>query len=113
MHAIFTSIPFVPTAWLGEQLSNRSVKIVDGSWHLPPTGRVGAKEYAEAHIPGAVFLDLDVISDPASPYPHMLPSPEFFAAKVGAMGISDKDTIVVYDQLGLFTAPPVAGVFSH
>ncbi len=111
MTSLFTSIPFVPTAWLGEQLSNPSVKIVDGSWHLPPTGRLGAKEYAGAHIPGAVFFDLDVISDPASPYPHMLPSAEFFAAKVGAMGISEKDTIVVYDQLGLFTAPRVAWMF--
>lgn len=109
--SIFTSIPFVPTAWLDEQLSNPKVRIVDGSWHLPPTGRIGAKEYAEAHIPGAVFFDLDVISDPASPLPHMLPSADFFAEKVGAMGITENDTIVVYDQLGLFTAPRVAWMF--
>jgi thiosulfate/3-mercaptopyruvate sulfurtransferase len=111
MSAVFSEIPFVSTAWLGEQLSNPSVKIVDCTWHLPPTGRSGPKEYAEGHIPGAVFFDLDVISDPASPYPHMLPSAEFFAQKVGAMGISERDTIVVYDQLGLFTAPRGAWMF--
>lgn len=111
MSALFRDIPFVSTAWLGENLANTRVKIVDGSWHLPPTGRSGTKEYAEAHIPGAVFFDLDKVSDPASSLPHMLPSPAFFAEAVGAMGIADGDTIVVYDQLGLFTAPRVAWMF--
>lgn len=111
MSSIFSEIPFVSTAWLGEQLSNPKVKIVDGTWHLPPTGRSGPKEYAAAHIPGATFFDLDAISDPASPYPHMLPSAAFFAEKVGAMGIAADNTIVVYDQLGLFTAPRVAWMF--
>jgi thiosulfate/3-mercaptopyruvate sulfurtransferase len=109
MSEIFRSIPFVSAPWLNENLG--TVKIVDGSWHLPPTGRNGAKEYAIAHIPGAVFFDLDTISDPASSLPHMLPSAAFFGEAVGAMGISDADTIVVYDQLGLFTAPRVAWMF--
>lgn len=111
MSDIFRNIPFVPAAWLGENLANPKVKIVDGSWHLPPTGRSGTKEYAAAHIPGAVFFDLDKVSDPASSLPHMLPSAAFFGQAVGAMGISEGDTIVVYDQLGLFTAPRVAWMF--
>jgi thiosulfate/3-mercaptopyruvate sulfurtransferase len=111
MSAVFSEIPFVPTAWLGEQLSNPAVRIVDGTWHLPPTGRVGADEYRAAHIPGAVFFNLDTISDPSNPLPHMLPSADFFAEAVGAMGISEGDTIIVYDQLGLFTAPRVAWMF--
>ena len=111
MSDIFRTIPFVSAAWLGENLANPRVKVVDGSWHLPPTGRGGAKEYAAAHIPGAVFFDLDKVSDPASSLPHMLPSAAFFAEAVGAMGISDGDTIIVYDQLGLFTAPRVAWMF--
>lgn len=111
MASIFSEIPFVSTAWLGENLENPKVKIVDGSWHLPPTGRKGADEYAAAHIPGAMFFDLDVISDPASSLPHMLPEAAFFAEKVGAMGISERDTIIVYDQLGLFTAARVAWMF--
>lgn len=109
--SVFSDIPFVPSAWLGEQLDNPNVKVVDGSWHLPPTGRKGADEYAAGHIPGAVFFDLDRISDPDSPFPHMLPDADFFASAVGAMGISNRNTIVVYDQLGLFTAPRVAWMF--
>ncbi|WP_150286847.1 3-mercaptopyruvate sulfurtransferase [Rhabdaerophilum calidifontis] len=109
--SIFASIPFVEPDWLAARLGDARLRIVDGSWHLPPTGRVGAAEYAEAHIPGAVFFDLDRVSDPASPLPHMLPDADFFGAAVGAMGISERDTIVVYDQLGLFTAPRVAWMF--
>jgi thiosulfate/3-mercaptopyruvate sulfurtransferase len=109
MSSIFSTLPFVATAWLAENLG--AVKIVDGSWHLPPTGRKGPEEYAQAHLPGAQFFDLDVISDPASPLPHMLPPAAQFAEAVGAMGISNDDTIVVYDQLGLFTAARVAWMF--
>lgn len=111
MSSIFSTIPFVPAAWLGENLHNPRVKIVDGSWHLPPTGRDGAAEFAAAHIPGAVYFDLDQISDPDSDLPHMLPSAAFFSEAVGRLGISEGDTIVVYDQLGLFTAARVAWMF--
>ncbi len=111
MSSVFAEIPFVSTAWLAEQHQNPGIRIVDGSWHLPPTGRKGAEEYGTAHIPGAVFFDLDRVSDPASSLPHMLPKAEFFAEKVGAMGISEGDTIIVYDQLGLFTAARVAWMF--
>jgi len=111
MSDLFRSIPFVSAAWLADNLGKSGVKIVDGSWHLPPTGRNGAKEYAEAHLPGAMFFDLDAISDPDSSLPHTLPKPDFFAAKVGALGISEDDTIIVYDQLGLFTAPRIAWMF--
>lgn len=111
MASIFSDIPFTSTAWLGENLHNPKVRIVDGSWHLPPTGRKGPEEYAAAHIPGAVFFDLDVVSDPGSALPHMLPPAGFFAGIAGAMGIANDDTIIVYDQLGLFTAPRVAWMF--
>jgi len=111
MSAVFSTIPFVPAAWLGENLDNPKVKIVDGSWHLPPTGRDGAAEFAAGPIPGAVFFDLDRISDPDSDLPHMLPSAAFFADAAGKLGISEGDTIVVYDQLGLFTAARVAWMF--
>ena len=57
------------------------------------------------HIPGAVFFDIDKIADTANPLPHMLPSPEVFAAAVGALGIDERQTIVVYDSVGLSSAP--------
>ncbi|MCA0400361.1 MAG: 3-mercaptopyruvate sulfurtransferase [Proteobacteria bacterium] len=109
--SFFREIPFVTANWLAGQLENPKIKVVDGSWHLPPTGRTGSKEYAEAHIPGAVFFDLDANSDTQSDLPHMLPGAELFADRVGKLGISEQDTIVVYDQLGLFSAPRVAWMF--
>lgn len=111
MASIFESISFVSTAWLAQNLGKDGVKVVDGSWHLPPTGRNGVKEFAEGHIPGAVFFNLDTICDTSNPLPHMLPKPQDFAEAVGALGLSEDDTIVVYDQLGLFTAPRVAWMF--
>ncbi|CAN1520220.1 SseA Rhodanese-related sulfurtransferase [Rhabdaerophilaceae bacterium] len=111
MSAHFSEIPFVSADWLDTNRSRADVVIVDGTWHLPPTGRSGPKEFAEAHIPGALFVNIDTLADLTSGLPHMLPKPEQFARDIGAMGISASDTIVVYDQLGLFTAPRVAWMF--
>jgi thiosulfate/3-mercaptopyruvate sulfurtransferase len=111
MPNLFAEIPFVSTAWLADNLGGPRVKIVDGTWHLPPTGRSGPKEFAEAHVPGAVFVNIDTLADLSSGLPHMLPTAEHFARDVGALGISNDDIIVVYDQLGLFTAPRVAWMF--
>jgi thiosulfate/3-mercaptopyruvate sulfurtransferase len=100
---------FVSTAWLADHLGE--VTVVDGSWHLPTLGRSGRAEYDAAHIPGAVFFDIDAIADTANPLPHMLPSPEVFAREVGALGIDEKQTIVVYDSAGLSSAPRVWWTF--
>jgi thiosulfate/3-mercaptopyruvate sulfurtransferase len=96
---------FVSTGWLAERLGDPDVVVIDGSWHLPTTGRSGEQDYLAAHIPGAIFFDIDAIADTSNPLPHMLPTPEDFAAAVGAMGIDDEQTIVVYDSLGLTSAP--------
>ena len=98
---------FVATPWLAEHLGEDGLSVVDASWHLPTAGRNAAAEFAEAHIPGAVFFDIDAIADRTSPLPHMLPAPDQFAAMVGALGIAETDTIVVYDSLGLYSAPRV------
>lgn len=102
---------FVSTEWLAAHLDDPDLVVVDGSWHLPPTGRNGRAEYDAGHIPGAVFFDLDKTSDTSVPLPHMLPSAQAFAAAVGALGISEMMQIVVYDQLGLFSAPRVRWMF--
>ncbi|WP_407818224.1 rhodanese-like domain-containing protein, partial [Staphylococcus aureus] len=67
----------------------------------------GAEEYAAGHLPGAVFFDQDKIADHTTGLPHSLPSPEFFAEQAGALGLSETDTIVVYDGPGFFSAPRV------
>lgn len=98
---------FVTADWLLRHLDDPDVIAVDGSWHMPAAGRNGRAEYLAGHTPGAVFFDLDAIADTASPLPHMLPTPDAFAAAVGALGIRDTQTIVVYDSLGLFSAARV------
>ncbi len=99
--------PFVSTDWLNERLNLPDVSIVDGSWHMPNAARDAAAEFQEAHIPGAVYFDLDRIADTASDLPHMVAAPEDFAAMVGELGIADTDTIVIYDSVGLFSAARV------
>lgn len=99
--------PFVTTEWLAGHLKDPDVVVVDASWHMPNASRNAQAEYLDGHIPGAVFFDIDGIADTASDLPHMLPSPADFARMVGALGISDKMTIVVYDEVGLFSAPRV------
>ncbi|WP_341990135.1 3-mercaptopyruvate sulfurtransferase [Azorhizobium sp. AG788] len=101
------SSPFVSTEWLAANLSAPDLVIVDGSWHLPPSGRNGKAEFLERHIPGAVFFDIDAIADDSTGLPHMLPTPTAFAAAVGALGIGDGLRVVVYDGSGLFSAPRV------
>lgn len=103
--------PLVQTDWLQDQLGADDLRIVDGSWYLPAMARDAAAEFDLAHIPGAVFFDIDANSDPRSPLPHTMPAPEAFAASVGALGISRNDRIVVYDGMGLFSAARVWWMF--
>jgi thiosulfate/3-mercaptopyruvate sulfurtransferase len=99
--------PFVSTQWLADHLEDPRVSIVDASWYLPDAGRKGFAEYLESHIPGAAFFGIDEVADKTTTLPHMLPDPEAFAAEAGVMGISEIDTIVIYDEAGLFSAPRV------
>ena len=99
------------TEWLAGELGKDNVVVVDGSFYLPAQNRNAKAEYLAKHIPGAVFFDIDAIADHSSDLPHMLPGPAEFGKAVGALGISDKDTIVVYDGLGLFSAPRVWWTF--
>jgi len=86
-----------------------AVRVVDGSWALDGTDMRAL--YDQAHIPGAVFFDIEAVSDRSTGLPHMAPSPEAFAAAVGGMGISASDTVVIYDQQGLFSAARVWWTF--
>jgi thiosulfate/3-mercaptopyruvate sulfurtransferase len=94
----------VSTEWLAERLGAPGLAIVDASWHLPTANRDGAAEFLERHIPGAVHFDIDAIADKNSSLPHMLPDPVAFSSAVRKLG-------VVYDSLGLFSAPRVWWTF--
>jgi len=102
---------FVTSEWLAANLGRPGLVVVDGSYYLSTMNRDAAAEFAAGHIPGAIRFDIDAVKDMASPLPHMLPGAAEFAAKVGAMGIADNMTIVVYDGMGLFSAPRVRWTF--
>ena len=99
--------PLVSTAWLGERLDDPNVQIVDAT--LPMVGQPGQgrDSYEEGHIPGAVFFDINRITDQTTDLPHMLPSPEDFARMAGELGLRRDATVVVYDAHGIYSAPRV------
>ena len=94
----------VTTEWLATQLGEPDLRLVDASWHMPASGRSGREEFLAAHIPGAVFLDIDALSDKSDRAPHMLPSAAQFGKAMGRLGIRRDDRIVVYDNSPIRTA---------
>ena len=101
----------VETDWLADHLKSPDLVVLDGSWHLPVSGRNAKTEYLAEHIPGALFFDIDDLSDDKSPLPHMLPSTVKFSSRMKKMGIGDGARIVVYDTLGIFSAARVWWTF--
>ena len=87
----------VTADWLLSQ-SDADILICDATYFLPTMGRDGRAEYEQAHIPGAVFFDIDGIKDEASDLPHMIPSAEVFQAVMRGLGLRDGQQIVVYDD---------------
>jgi thiosulfate/3-mercaptopyruvate sulfurtransferase len=101
----------VSTEWLQAHLDAPDIAVVDGSFYLPALKRDARAEYLAAHIPGAVFFDIDKIADTSSPLPHMLPKPEALASAMRTLGIGDGMTVVVYDGAGLGGAARVWWTF--
>ena len=101
----------VDIAWLAANLGKPDLVVLDGSMHLPTSGRNAEKEYHSAHIPGALFFDIDIVSDKSIPLPHMLPSAAQFADQVGRMGIDNDTRVIVYDSEGLYSAGRVWWMF--
>ena len=96
--------PLVSTEWLAQHLDDPNVRVIDASWYLPDMKRDHRAEYETQHIPGAVFFDIDALSDHNTTLPHMMPPVAELAGKFGALGIGDEDFVVAYDGHGLFSA---------
>jgi thiosulfate/3-mercaptopyruvate sulfurtransferase len=101
----------VSTAWLAEHLNAPDIRIVDATHYLPNEGKNARELFEEAHIPGAVFFDIDDIAETGRDLPHMVPPPEKFSSKVRKLGLGDGSRIVVYDQKGIVSAPRVWWMF--
>lgn len=89
--------PLVSTQWLADHLGDADIKVIDASYKMPGVLPLPSDDFLIAHIPGAVFFDVNAIADHNDPRPHMYPNAEQFARDVAALGISSTDTIVVYD----------------
>ncbi|XP_004071817.3 3-mercaptopyruvate sulfurtransferase isoform X1 [Oryzias latipes] len=107
----------VSVQWLADAIKNKlagpKLRILDTSWYLPNTKRVTRDEFAQKHIPGASFFDIDECSDSTSPYDHMLPTSSHFSKYVGDLGIGNDTHVVVYDtsDFGAYSAPRVWWMF--
>lgn len=100
------TLPLADCHWLARWLGHPELRILDASWYMPASGRDGRREYAAAHIPGAIFADIDWLSDTSAPYPHTLPSPEVLGRELGQLGVGSDYMIVVYDgSSSHFSAP--------
>lgn len=94
----------VETEWLAERLKAPDIVVIDATLYLPTTPRNAYEEYRNAHIPGAIYFDIEELSDVSNPMPHMLPAPEKFASRVKAMGIGDGTKVIAYDTQNMSSA---------
>lgn len=108
-----TGDPLVSAAWLKRNSSAPDVRVVDATW-VPPflIGRAsGREQYDAAHIPNAVYFDIDAVADPNSDLPHMLPDPVLFSSRVRKLGLGDGNRLVIYDNNGFFASARVWWMF--
>lgn len=94
----------VSTDWLDAELGAPDLRVIDATMFLPGSGRDARAEYEAQHIPGAVFFDIEEISDDSSKLPHMLPPEHKFASRMQSLGLGDGNRFVVYDNSPLHSA---------
>lgn len=97
--------PLVSAKWLKKNLD--SVRVIDGTYYLPTMNKDAQAEFEAGHIPGAQRWDIDEIADADSPLSHMMPAAERIAREAGARGIDSESAVVIYDQMGIFSAARV------
>jgi thiosulfate/3-mercaptopyruvate sulfurtransferase len=96
--------PLVSCPELAAILGQPDTVILDATYYLPDENKNAHALFESAHIPGAIFFDIDKIADTRSGLPHMLPTPDGFGEMVGQLGIANRSNIIVYDQRGIFSS---------
>ncbi len=104
---------FITPQWLADHLADSHVVPIEASFYLPDEGRDADALFRQGHIPGAARFDVDAVADHTIDLPHMLPGPETFARMVGALGIGDGDTLVIYDATDLLGGARAWWMFKH
>tara|TARA_B100000700_G_C15052696_1_gene861143 strand:- start:2406 stop:3248 length:843 start_codon:yes stop_codon:yes gene_type:complete len=79
--------------------------ILDASWYLPNLKRNAHQEFNNAHIPGAIYFNIDEICDPISNLPHTIPTKKQFEYYMQELGIKNNSNIIVYSMDGIGTSP--------
>ena len=97
--------------WLKENVNDPQIKIIDGTWHMPTSSLNAFEIFKEKHIPNAVFIDLEEISNQNSNLPHMMPDNDYFSKKISSLGINNNDHLVIYDMYGMFSAARIWFMF--
>jgi len=104
--------PIVSAAWLKEHLGEADLQVIDATWHLASSNRDALREVEAEHIPGAIHLDIDKVAATRTEPPYrMLPSPQNFGRMIAALGIRPAGRLVVYDNMGLYSAARVRWMF--
>ena len=106
-----TEDPLVSTDWLADRLDDPNVRLIDASFKMPGVLPLPKDDYLASHIPGAVFFDVDAVSDHSSPLPHMFPDAGQFGRDVGALGVGNDNMVVIYDAGGWVRLPVYGGCF--
>lgn len=96
--------PLVSAGWLAARLEQPDLVVFDATKYLPNESRDGRAEFRTAHLPGARFFDIDEVADPDTALPHMVPTPGRFERLMGELGVTNRSTVVFYDQKGLASA---------
>ena len=94
----------VSTEWLAGELGSSDLRIIDATSFLPGDARDARDEYEAGHVPGAVFVALEEVSDSGNPLPATMPPAHLFASRLQALGVGDGDRIVVYDNSPLHSS---------
>jgi thiosulfate/3-mercaptopyruvate sulfurtransferase len=106
--------PLISASELAARLAEPTLVLLDVRWVL---GRSDGKEhYAAAHIPGAVFVDLDTeLSGAKTTHSgrHPLPEPADFEASARRWGIRQDSSVVIYDDSGALAAARAWWLLRH
>ncbi len=101
------------TEWLADHIDFPDLVILDASYYLSTMKRDAEAEFLAGHIPGAQRFDIDAVKNAESDLPHMMPSATVFSAACRKLGIGDGKSVLIYDGLGLFSAPRVWWMFRN
>ena len=98
----------VSVDWLAAHLEHERLVVLDATVApiAPFTKTLLPPEFQDHGIPGALRFDYDQqVRNPLSSLPHMMPTPEHFAAEVRKLGSSNNSTVVIYDRTGVYASP--------